>query len=313
MPNFQTLSLEEKQKLAKQQEQQRMMKATKPLEAKSSLGKTGTLSQGPKDLTSSLLQSNLSNTPTKQTLNSSLSGNPVSAFSSSSMNSASPFLSSNSLTSSSQSGFNTNASTGNLGQQKKVDLSSFDTLLSNGSPKPKNSMNEFAQIRTSTPNSGSLLGRGMGNGPNMMGTNQGMMGTNQGMVGINQGMMGTNQNMIGTNRGMMGTNQGMIGNMSMNASGMMGNQHFPSQQSMMGQSMQTGNMTPGFGGQQLVSGGYPQPMNSGFGHGGSGFQGQMFQTPGIGGQMMQPQSMTGQSLMSNTSSTSRSSLDDLLG
>ena len=172
----------------------------------------------------------------------------------------------------------------NMMQTKKVDLSSFDSLLTNGSAQPKRSMQQMAS---------SSMQQGM-----MGSTSQGMMGSPV------QGMMGSPA-------------QGMMGSP---AQGMMGK---PMSQQNMGQGFggQMGIMNTGFG-QNMANNGFGQPMGmggsagfggigAGFGAGGGGFQGTM-QQPAQPVGMLQPQSAP--SMSANTQhKPNTNSLDDLFG
>lgn len=292
-----SLSLEEKQRLAREQEQQRFLKVNKPLDAKSS-GSTGSAAQNkpkqtasnkPKDLTSSLMQSNmmgLSSTANKPSANySSLSSGSsgMSSGFSGGMSQPSTMSSMNSsfssgMSSVSSGGFGMGMSQNGMSQKnKQVDMSSFDNLLSTNSQSPKMSMNQMSQNR------GSPLQQGMmGNTQSTMGNAQSMMGQQQGMMGQQQGMMG-NPGIMG-NQGMMRPQQGMMGT--------------------------TGMGNSGFGGQTMNSGFGGAQMNTGFGQMGLGNQGPMFQQ---NQGMLQPQPMANQNFSSSTQSSARNDLDDLFG
>ncbi|XP_052802181.1 SCY1-like protein 2 isoform X2 [Mya arenaria] len=298
-----TLSLEEKQRLAREQEQQRFLKsAGKPLEARNSSRPSATqparpITQAPKDLTSSLMQSNVSGLASssannRQMPNYSVSGSSAQpGFSSNSFNtglsSGTPMSSFNSsmgasLSASSSSNFSQSNNPMSNQPNKKVDLSSFDSLLSNGNSQPKSNINQISQNRNSS------------------GMHQGMMGSGQGMMGNmnSQGMMGSTNS------------QSMMGNF--NSQGMMGNQQFPGQHGMMGQRMggQTGMMNTGFSQNTMNTGFGTQPINAGFG---MGFQGTGFPTQPLVGQgmgVLHPQSASNQNMKQGSSG---SALDDLLG
>jgi SCY1-like protein 2 len=304
-----TLTLEEKQKIAKQQEQQRYMKAAKPLEAKSSTSATQnkpkTPINQPVDLTASLMKSNMmglstsaANKPasvvngtsgvsmnTNTAMGSGIMGNRTTSSSMGSMNTAGfgalPMSSMNqgSLGSSSASSFSQNSFGGHSASMKQsappIDLSSFDNLMTSSSPKPKVGMNQM----NSVPNSGMV---GNMNTQSIMGN----MNT-QGFMG-NPGMM--------VNRGNMG--QGMMGNQSM-----MGNQ---------------GMMGPGYGGQgqtMFNSGFVGQNLNSGF-SGGMNYQqagqGNMPLSQPMGApNLMQPLPAGNQT--KNNVPSAKNDLDDLFG
>lgn len=214
-----SLSLEEKQRLAREQEAQQHLKSQSPLQPKP----TASQSHAPKvkDLTSTLLNTNL-NQMSKPAPNYTPSfGSTASSFNSN----TSTFVSSGSTFGSYGGGStgtfgsgmaNTGpgytqtfpqATPGLSGQISAVkpDLSSFDDLLP-GKPKPTmNQMGQSSQMGFGIQQGmmGNQMGRGMGN--------QGLMG-NMGMMGPRMG-----QPPMG-NAGMM-TNQGMMGNMGMNQSG----------------------------------------------------------------------------------------------
>ena len=209
------LSLEEKQRLAQQQEQQKLFRSQQPLTSVTSSNTTGTLQPKPatavpnkpqvRDLTSTLMDSNLNSM-------NAVSKKPTSTFSSSnstfssanfstgttmgSMGSGtSGFSSGTGLTfgQSSMSGMNTGFNTiGNTKPQTQgsLDMSSLDSLLPS---KPKPSLNQLAQPQQPI-------------GTNM-GMQQGIMGNSMGMMGMQQGMMGTPR-MMGAPR-MMGMQQSM--------------------------------------------------------------------------------------------------------
>ena len=223
------LSLEEKQRLAQQQEQQKLFKSQQPLTSVTSSKTTGTLQPKPataapnkpevRDLTSTLMNSNLNNMNV-------VSKKPASTFSSSnstfssanfstgttmgSMTSGtSSFSSSTGATfgQSSMSGMNTGFNTiGNTKPQAQgsLDMSSLDSLLPS---KPKPSLNQLTQPQ-----------QPMGA---IMGVQQGMMGNNMGMMGVQQGMMGTPR-MMGMQQPMgmqpLVPQQNMFGQQGMNNS-----------------------------------------------------------------------------------------------
>lgn len=221
-----SLSLEEKQRLARQQEQEQKLKGQRPLSAHNTQNKPKT-NDKVKDLTSTLMDTNLRNmsstTPKSQPMSSmggqsgpvmggGMSSRSYGMSSSSSigsggytgmnsggsfggMNNSSSFGSNNSSGFggvNNSSGFGGMGSMNTAGQNKqKMDMSAFDSLLPS-SNQPKKSMNEMAQPRTvGMPGQQGMMG---GQRMGMVG-NVGVMG-NQGMMG-NPGMMGYQQNMNG--------------------------------------------------------------------------------------------------------------------
>lgn len=282
-----SLTLEEKQRLAKEQEQQRFLKVNKPLEAKGSTGGAAsrqTNSNKPKDLTSSLMQSNVMNLASSgskpaanySSLNSGTSFSPLSQTHVSSMSSGSTV---------NTSGFNTGFSQNGKAQKSKpVDLSSFDNLLSTSSNTPKMSMSQMSQSRMGP--------QGMMGNQSMMGNVQGgMMGAQGGMMGNQGGMMGNLGGMMGSQGGMMGSQGGMMSHQG----GMMGNTGMRPQQGMLGGGAV---MNSGFGGTQLGS----------FGLGGGSNQGPGF--PANQG-MLQPQPIANQNF--NSQGSAKNDFDDLFG
>ena len=291
------MSLEEKQRLAKEQEQQRFLKAQKPLETKlaSSTAKTQPkrqLNSQPKDLTATLMSSNLSNmslsSPSKPLSSSSVGGmsnmgagartssglaqsnysinTPSLSTMGGSASYSSPMSQSSFGMSSNSSGFGTPSlgmAANSQQQNKQMDLSAFDSLLPSSSNQQKMPMNQMVQSKGSSPWQQGTMGMG-----------------GQGQIG-NQGMMGTPR--------MMG-NQGMMGNPSMAA-----------QQSMMG-NFGGNTMTGGYGGMNLNQG-----FNSSMPQNNAG----LFQ-PASNQGMMQPQQV-GNMNMSSNQTQSINDLNDFLG
>lgn len=221
MFNFQvSLSLEEKQRIAKQQEQQRFQKIAKPVDLKTQNNPTKPkLSNEPKDLTSSLMQSNmmgLASSASKSTgslnsspglgLNSMANSNKTPAVygnMSSGFAGVMPTMNQGQTSNSMFPQHHASNQSSNVGRgDNSMDLSSFDSLLSTNS-KPKLSMNQM------TNNSG------------------------QSSFPMQQGMMGNI-----SNRGVMG-NQGMMGQQTMNSG--FGNQSIPSS-GFTGQTLNSGFM-----------------------------------------------------------------------
>ena len=209
------LSLEEKQRLAQQQEQQKLFKSQQPLTSVTSSKTTGTLQPKPataapnkpelRDLTSTLMNSNLNNMNVVSKKPASTFSGSNSTFSSVNFSTGTTMGSMASGTSgfscstgatfgqSSMSGVNTGFNTiGNTKPQAQgsLDMSLLDSLLPS---KPKPCLNQLAQPQQPM-------------GVNM-GVQQGMMGNNMGMMGVQQGMMGTPR-MVGAPR-MMGMQQPM--------------------------------------------------------------------------------------------------------
>ena len=193
------LSLEEKQRLAQQQEQQKLFKSQQPLTSVTSSKTTGTLQPKPataaaskpevRDLTSTLMNSNLNNMNAVSKKPASTFSSSNSTFSSANFSTGATMGSMASGTSgfssgtgatfgqSSMSGMNTGFNTiGNPKPQSQgsLNMSSLDSLLPS---KPKPSLNQLAQPQ-----------QPMGSN---MGVQQGMIGNNMGMMGVQQGMMGT--------------------------------------------------------------------------------------------------------------------------
>ncbi|XP_062616324.1 SCY1-like protein 2 isoform X2 [Saccostrea cucullata] len=220
-----TLSLEEKQRLAQQQEQQRRFKEQKPLTMSASKAAPSVSKSQPKDLTASLMNSNTMGQP-KMTGGQGLMGQQ-------SMNSNVMQFSHGV---SSTSGFPNYSGIGSVGQsqsssgirptsttnnKQSFDLSAFDSILPSSS-QPKATLNQMSGIQSqgsSFPMSSSSMGSMMNQPmrPQTMSSTS-MMPGQPGMMG-NSGFMGQ-QSMMG--------NQGRMGNQ-----GMMGNQGFMGQQNMM--------------------------------------------------------------------------------
>lgn len=274
-----TLSLEEKQRIAKQQEQQRFMQATKPLEVKSSTAnKPKQTSSQPKDLTNSLMQSNmmklsLSASTSTSTYNgssglnmqSNISGNSIGNRTSQSPMGSSTY--SSSTLGMNQGGLNPTSghmfSQNSFGQgsssvqrNKPVDLSSFDNLLPSSSQKQTMSLGQMGQRST---------------GANM-------------------------------------PNQGMMGNQWMGQQGMMGTQSMSGQPAM---------MAPSIGGQGMMNSGFQgQGMGYGYGGGMNFQQGSMTSQGGMipqaaGQSFMQQQTPLG--IQSSSNMSVKNELDDLFG
>ncbi|XP_067654705.1 SCY1-like protein 2 isoform X2 [Haliotis asinina] len=222
-----SLSLEEKQRLARQQEQEQKLKGQRPLSAQNTQNKPKT-NDKVKDLTSTLMDTNLRNmstsTPKSQPM-SSIGGHSGPVIGRGGMSSSYGMSSPSSVGSGGYGGMNTGGSfagmnnsssfgsnsssgfgavnnspgfggTGSMntggGNKPKMDMSAFDSLLPS-SNHPKKSMNEMAQTRTAgMPGQQAMMG---GQRMGMVG-NMGMMG-NQGMMG-SPGMMGYQQNMNGS-------------------------------------------------------------------------------------------------------------------
>ncbi|XP_076472048.1 SCY1-like protein 2 [Babylonia areolata] len=275
------LSLEEKQRLARQQEQQERFKSQTPLvqsskpPSSSTSSSTAKSSSGPKDLTSTLMQSNMA---AMSSMSLASSRTPQSSYTPSMSGSAwpntttmgmgggggygmasSPFP----MQQQQQRGMGLNPSPS---QPVRPDLSAFDSLLESNS-KPRMSMNQMSATSNSSMGGGARpafsqtpgMG-GMGMAPMGMGT-MGMGGQSMGMGGRPVGMG------MGMGGGMMGVGGG-------------------------GGGMMMGSPAMGMG---LVP--------AGFGAGGGGMMGQV---GGMGGAMLTPNPTP-------TSQTSSSSLDDLLG
>ncbi|XP_050409196.2 SCY1-like protein 2 [Patella vulgata] len=259
-PQKVSLSLEEKQRLAKSQEDHRKFKSQQPLNPKQTDTKSLQNNQ-PRDLTSSLIDSNIKNM-NKTSLSSSTmssagaymggnsggymgSNSSTTSYMGSNSNTTS-YMGSNSSTpaymggnSAFGAGNSVNGSRANA--SKSVDLSAFDNLLPN---KPKKSLNEMknSQSAQSFGQNQSMGNMGM---PRMMGSpaQQGMMG-NQGMMGYQQSMatgaFGQPQQF-----GQMGGNQMMYGqqNMMTSQQNMMTSQQnmMTSQQNMMTSSAAMGS------------------------------------------------------------------------
>ena len=199
------LSLEEKQRLAQQQEQQKVFKSQQPLTSPTSSTSAGTLQPKPaattpnkpqvKDLTSTLMNSNLNNM-------SSAPKKPMSTFGSTNGTFSSPGFSSGNTMSSmttKSSGFPSGAS-GTFGQsgmsgmntgfgmsgpikpqaQGNMNMSSLDSLLPS---KPKPSLNQLQQPQQPV----APIQQGMMGNMGMMGMPQGMMGAPR-MMGMQQPM-----------------------------------------------------------------------------------------------------------------------------
>lgn len=222
---FQTLTLEEKQRLAQEQEQQRRFKEQKPLTVSTSkTSSTGNVARSqPKDLTASLMSASTVGSPGMMGNQGMLGQNSLNSnvmqFSHSASNTG---------------GFPNYSGGGTLGQTSGIrptattntkhsfDLSGFDSLLPNSSQQ-KMSMNHVQGIQSqgsshSTSNSSFNSMNNMMNQPIRPQTLSGLSR----MPG-QQGMMGTT--------GFMGQ-QGMMG-----GPGMMGNQGFMGQQNMARQPM----------------------------------------------------------------------------
>ena len=300
-----TLSIEDKQKLAKQQEQQRMYKTQKPLTLNSNKAQTGPNLQqntskqsGVKDLSSSLMNSSLSGFSSANKTNpspvapnySNLSSNQTttnpnySGLSSSNMTNTSAFNSGSSMSNSQNSSlfhsskaspnsFNMmgqSASTSNTARTlpaQNMNMGAFDSLLPS-SNQPRPSLN---QISSTKP------------------TQQPMSSNQSGFMGNNMAApMGTGIN--------FGQSQAMIGNRA------------PSMGMNMGQP--TGMMSMGGGNQMFGAPQQRQFNNQGFmNQAPMGIQPQMQQ--GMGGMQLQPQQMQGS--LNNSQNSSSNDLSDIFG
>ncbi|KAK3576147.1 hypothetical protein CHS0354_016306 [Potamilus streckersoni] len=219
------LTLEDKQRMAKQKEQEQLVKAQKPLQPKSTSSSVNPAAASNKsnsntqvkDLTTSLMNSNImgmqpSNTASRTTLTGMTPGFTSGSVSMSSTGStigqSSFIMSGGGLGSQSSFGSQSLMSAQNSQAIKPIDMSAFDTLLPNTSSQPKLPIN---QIRQQQHVMGVSIQGGMMGNPSMTG-NQSMMGT-QGIT-VNQGMMGLQSG--GMNLGAFG-GQGM--NTGFSASG----------------------------------------------------------------------------------------------
>ncbi|XP_064601195.1 SCY1-like protein 2 [Liolophura sinensis] len=197
-----SLSLEEKKKLAREQEQQQRYKSQKAIAPSSSKAKTPTTQS--KDLTSTLMNKNLTNLA-KPNYNVSSSGYPQTSNSMYGQSNIAPSPRYNpsgpgnsALTSSSFS------SQSSLGSGSKVDMSAFDSLIpssSGSSNTGKKSLNQLSQNSSGSQSAMSPTGLPQ---QRMMGNMQpyGMMG-NQGMMRL-PNMMGNQWSAQGM--GMSGLN-----------------------------------------------------------------------------------------------------------
>ena len=188
-----SLSLEEKQKLAREQEQQHLYKKQTPLVPKENKSVNNNIANSsnnkqPKDLTSTLLNNNLNQLQRSSTLNSSWNPPPSTntAFMSSPLSGS---MGNNSIGGGGTMMQRTNSLTTPV--NKPVDLSAFDNLLSpTSSSQAKPSLNQMAK---KSPNS-SMPGMGMN------ATGMGLLGGGGG--GGNMRMMGTGP-MIGAGQNTM--------------------------------------------------------------------------------------------------------------
>nr|XP_022321420.1 SCY1-like protein 2 [Crassostrea virginica] len=218
-PNTKVLTLEEKQRLAQEQEQQRRYKEQKPLTIAASKASPVTKSQ-PKDLTASLVTPNPIGQPRmmgnygimgQQSMNS----NSM-AFSQGGMSSPSAFPNysgGGAMNQRSNSGIRPTSTTNS---KQSFDLSAFDTLIPSTS-QPKMSLNQMTggqspggsyPLNTSFSSMNSMPNQQMR--PQTMSGSSMMLGQ-QGMIG-NQAFMG-HQSMMG-NQSVMG-NQGFMGQQNM--------------------------------------------------------------------------------------------------
>lgn len=213
-----TLTLEEKQRLAQQQEQQRRFKEQKPITMSTNKASPVAKTQ-PKDLSASLMNSSPMGQPRmmgnqgmmgqQQSLNSNVMG-----FSQSGLTSTGGFPSYSGVGSMGQmQGSSGSRPTTGTNSKQSFDLSAFDSLLPSAS-QPKMSLNQmngsqsqgasFPMNNSSFNSMNSMANQPMRpqtmSGSSMMPGQPGMMG-NHGFMG-NQGMMG--------NQGLMG-NQGFMG------------------------------------------------------------------------------------------------------
>lgn len=215
---LQTLTLEEKQRLAQQQEQQRRFKEQKPITMATSKASPVAKTQ-PKDLSASLMNSSPIGQPRmmgnqgmmgqQQSLNSNVMG-----FSQSGLTSTGGFPSYSGVGSMGHmQGSSGSRPASGTNSKQSFDLSAFDSLLPSAS-QPKMSLNQmnssqsqgasFPMNNSSFNSMNSMANQPMRpqtmSGSSMMPGQPGMMG-NHGFMG-NQGMMG--------NQGLMG-NQGFMG------------------------------------------------------------------------------------------------------
>lgn len=233
-----TLSLEEKQRIAKQQEQQRFLQASRPLcQGSLSAGTNNKFKQSSsqsKDLTNYLLQSNTMNL----NLSSSKATSSISFYDSSGFN-MHDTVSSSSLGNGTSQQAVASASYGTSVQymnqdrhditggtvfsqtssgpdsksaqrNKPMDLSSFDSLLPSNTQKQKISLEQMGQMSgvTALASKSMVGGQNLGSGQTMIG-NQGMMGKH-GLMGPCSGGPGTlNSGFIGP-----GLNYGYSGGMN---------------------------------------------------------------------------------------------------
>ncbi|KAL3842613.1 hypothetical protein ACJMK2_020606 [Sinanodonta woodiana] len=221
------LTLEDKQRMAKQKEQEQLVKSQKPLQAKS-VSSSSTTPAGSsikstsntqiKDLTTSLINSNIMGLQPSNTRTNSTGMTPGFTSGSISMSSTGSTIGQSSFVMSG-GGLGSQSSVSSFGNQsmmsaqnsqasKPIDVSAFDNLLPNNSSQPKLPIN---QMRQQQHVMGMSMQGGMMGNPSLKG-NQNMMGT-PGM-NVNQGMMGLQPG--GMNFGGFG-GQGM--NTGFNASG----------------------------------------------------------------------------------------------
>ena len=259
LPSVQvSLSLEEKAKLAKEQEQQQRFKSQSSLQPQT-LNPTNKTTPV-KDLTSTLLNANLMTSQSPGMGSSSVASK--SSFTSSSgmstgfgMSSSSPH-SKPMNSSTSNVGLGANTSIGlmsgmsqpsqnmsNSGfSASKTNTSSFDDLLMNNS-KPKMSLNQMGQakqISQAGNQQQSLFGMNQGgfSGGGSVGNTGFSSSTNMGQRPVGGGSMMPSQGSAPYGQRMMG-NPGMIGNQAMT-----GGQSMIGGQSMMGNMTQFGNQKP---------------------------------------------------------------------
>ncbi|XP_055899440.1 SCY1-like protein 2 isoform X1 [Biomphalaria glabrata] len=163
-PKKTTLSLEEKQKLAKQQEQEKALKSQPPLDPQSKTPSTSkpssvTPSSGPRDLTSTLMESNMRNLSMSSKSSSgsnigSPAGTPMSTSGGANWPGATGMgggvnwasaSSTNSHYMTPQPSLSSSNTSFPSAEKPKVDLSSFDTLLTTPSSAKKVPVNQMGQ------------------------------------------------------------------------------------------------------------------------------------------------------------------------
>ena len=287
--------MQEKERMAKQQEQQKQMKSQQPLETAtrgpSTTQQTGTAGK-PKDLTSTLINSNLTtmkNSP-KTAASGQLGGSNVGTGRGGSMGSVGMGTAGSGMAAtgggmgtgmyagqigtghSSGGGFITSPSGGrttsyggsSAGLQsapsKNVDLSAFDNLLPS-SGETKKSLSQMSQAQNAVSQG---VFPAMGQQTVYNPQQQGVPGQQRGMMGQQQGMMGQQQGMMGQQHGMMGQQQSMMGHqqqgMMTQQQGMMGQQSVG--QPFGGNSMNMGSFAQTNSSQQNQAPGMPKALSS---------------------------------------------------